>query len=387
MKRTALVTGATGFLGAYFTAHLLRQGFRVFALARNASERGLGAMINRINEQHSGPTLDLSSDFVSVEGDVRALNCGLSESDAKEIATNVTDIWHFAAAFEDNGNGDNTVFETNVGGTENLLAFLKNCKTSVRLNYVSTAYASPVENGIAWEKLVDPEYSDVSKNNAYENSKAEAERRVARLCGKEGIEYRIYRPPIVAGESGSGSSLGYTGYQGVFRALYLLKRRLEINIGEFFDNDLRLRVIADPGLPVNVVPVDFVVDAMWHIAELDQSAHGIFNVTGAHGVELSRLFEVASDSLKVSGIKLSTEHDFEALPITMAERLFRRRMKFQEPYFLRSSEFDTSNFRQFVAESRLPSPTCDTSYLNRCNQFSLEGMEQEFSGNLNAAQF
>ncbi|MBT3791111.1 MAG: NAD-dependent epimerase/dehydratase family protein [Alphaproteobacteria bacterium] len=379
MKRTALVTGATGFLGAYFTAHLLRQGFRVFALARNASERGLGSMILRINEQHSGPALDISSDFVAVEGDVRTQNCGLSECDAKEVAANVTDIWHFAAAFEDNGNGDNTVFETNVGGTVNLLAFLKNCKTSVRLNYVSTAYASPVENGVACEKLVDPEYTGASKSNAYENSKAEAERRVAALCGEEGIEYRIYRPPIVAGDSGSGSSLGYTGYQGVFRALYLLKRRLEINIGEFFDNDLRLRVIADPGLPVNVVPVDFVIESMWHLAETDVTASGIFNVTSQHAVKLETLFRAASESLGVTGISLSTDHDFDGMPMTIAERLFRRRMKFQEPYFLTSNQFDSRNFRNFVAETELPSPACEGDYLERCNAYCLNAMEQEFS--------
>jgi nucleoside-diphosphate-sugar epimerase len=379
MKRTAFVTGATGFLGAYFTVHLLRQGFRVIALARNASERGLGSTINRINEQHSGSGLDLATDFVSVEGDVRAANCGLSPCDAKEIATGATEIWHFAAAFEDSGDGDDTVFETNVGGTDNLLTFLKDCQATIRLNFVSTAYASPVENGVAIEKLVGPEHARASKSNAYEQSKAEAERRVVAFCETQGIEYRIFRPPIVAGESGCGSSLGYTGYQGVFRALYLLKRRLEINIGESFDNDLRLRVIADPGLPVNVVPVDFVTDAMWRLAETDVTASGIFNVTSQHAVKLETLFQAASSSLEVSGISLSTGHDFDVMPMTMAERLFRRRMKFQEPYFLTSNQFDSRNFRSFVAETGLPSPAVEEHYLARCNAYCLNAMELEFS--------
>ena len=384
MNRTALVTGATGFLGAFFVALLLRKGVRVNALIRNASERSLLPTINNIGSLQADIPKDLRAGFSSFEGNVRDTDCGLSDTDLDRIIPETTDIWHFAAAFEERSNERGDVYATNVGGTDNLLNLLCRFDRFPRLNYVSTAYAAPVSDNIAYEHLSSP---DDQKGNVYEQTKAEAERRVVAFCEANGIEFRIFRPPIVAGESSSGLSLGQTGYQGVFRALYLLKRRLEINLGENFDHDLRLRVIADPDLRVNVVPVDFVVDAMWHIAELDQSAHGIFNVTGAHGVELSRLFEVASDSLKVSGIKLSTEHDFEALPITMAERLFRRRMKFQEPYFLRSSEFDTSNFRQFVAGSRLPSPTCDTSYLNRCNQFSLEGMEQEFSGNLNAAQF
>ncbi|MBT5918287.1 MAG: hypothetical protein HOH26_07140, partial [Alphaproteobacteria bacterium] len=202
--------------------------------------------------------------------------------------------------------------------------------------------------------------------------------RVSEFCDKRELEYRIFRPPIVAGESGSGSSLGYTGYQGVFRALYLLKRRLEINIGEDFDNDLRLRVIANPALPVNVVPVDFVVNSMWRLAESVRTANGLFNITSRSAVNLDALFKAASQSLGVFGISLSTKHDFDAEPLTMAERLFRRRMKFQEPYFLTSNQFDSSKFRDHVAESDLPSPACEPEYLARCNKYCLEAMELEF---------
>ena len=378
MKRTAFVTGATGFLGAFFTVHLLQQGFRVYALVRNASERSLSPVINQINHQLSGPALNLSDNFFCVDGDVRIANCGLSDGDATRIAGEVTDVWHFAAAFEGSGNGDNSVFETNVGGTDNLLNFLLTCQTSVRLNYVSTAYASPVVDGIAWEDLAASESLNRSEKNVYENTKAEAERRVSEFCDKRELEYRIFRPPIVAGESGSGSSLGYTGYQGVFRALYLLKRRLEINIGEDFDNDLRLRVIANPALPVNVVPVDFVVNSMWRLAESVRTANGLFNITSRSAVNLDALFKAASQSLGVFGISLSTKHDFDAEPLTMAERLFRRRMKFQEPYFLTSNQFDSSKFRDHVTESDLPSPICEPAYLARCNKYCLEAMEQEF---------
>ena len=65
--------------------------------------------------------------------------------------------------------------------------------------------------------------------------------------------------------------------------------------------------------------------------------------------------------------------------MTIAERLFRRRMKFQEPYFLTSNQFDSRNFRNFVAETELPSPACEGDYLERCNAYCLNAMEQEFS--------
>ncbi len=382
MTRTAFVTGATGFLGAFLTAHLLGNGIRVFALVRNSAERSLLPTIDRIGGLSPQFPRNLSDNFTSVEGNVRSTGCGLSEEDGKRIAAAITEIWHFAAAFDDQGRGDNSVHATNVGGTDNLLKFLERCDRPVRLNFVSTAYASPTLDNVAYERLCPPEEA---KGNDYETTKAEAERRVAAFCEARGINYRIFRPPIVAGDSGSGLSLGFTGYQGVFRALYLLTRRLEINIGPGFDRDLRLRVVADPELPVNVVPVDFVTEAMWRIAEADCSTGGIYNITSARTVELATLFRVASKSLDVSGISLSTAHDFKTRPMTMAERLFRRRMKFQEPYFLRCSRFDASNFRDSIAESDLPSPACDPEYLSLCNQYCLDAMELEFADNLDHA--
>ncbi len=376
MARTAFVTGATGFLGAFFTAQLLRQGLQVFALVRNAPERSLLPTIDRIGGTHRDFPKDPAASFTSIDGNVRASGCGLGECDAERIAATTTDVWHFAATFEDQSNGGGDVYATNVGGTENLLKYLESFKQPVRLNYVSTAYAAPVENGVAFERLSEP--GDV-KGNQYEATKAEAERRIAKFCQARNLEFRIFRPPIVAGESGSGLSLGFTGYQGVFRALYLLTRRLEINIGPSFDRDLRLRVIADPSLPVNVVPVDFVTEAMWRIAESERSAGGIYNITSAHTVELATLFRSATESLKVDGITLSTNHDFEAQPITMAERLFRRRMKFQEPYFLRCSHFDTADFRRNVTESEMSSPMVEPDYLARCNQYCLDALAGEFA--------
>jgi len=376
MNRTAFVTGATGFLGALFTVKLLQQGLPVIALVRNAAERSLLPTFEDIGALYPDFSTDRFVHLTSVDGDVRAQNCGLSDFDIERVTSQATDIWHFAAAFDDQGKGDGAVHATNVVGTDNLLDLMTRCKNPVRLNYVSTAYAGPVVDNISYERLARP---DEATGNEYETTKAEAERRLTVFCQARGIEFRIFRPPIVAGESNAGYSLGYTGYQGVFRALYLLKRRLEINIGNWFDNDLHLRVIADPELMVNVVPADFVTEAMWRISEDDQSAGSLSNITSARAVALETLFQTASDTLGVRGIHLSLAHDFEAVPMTLAERLFRRRMKFQEPYFLRCSQFNSENFRRLIPEDLLPSPVCSTAYLALCNQYCLSAMEQEFS--------
>jgi thioester reductase-like protein len=381
MTRTAFVTGATGFLGAFFTVRLLRQGFRVFALVRNAPDRSIASIISRIDKQLPGYASDLTENLFCIDGDVRLPDLGLSHEDASRIAAETTEIWHFAATFEDKGGDDNGVFETNVGGTRNLLETLHSYSGPVSLNYVSTAYASPLIGGVASETLASTSHMTGAKNNAYERSKAEAERYVSAFCDEYKMEYRIFRPPIVAGESETGASLGYTGYQGVFRALYLLKRRLEINIGPAFDLDLRLRVIADPDLPVNVVPVDFVTDSMGLLASSPDTAKGIFNITSQQTVTLETLFREASRTLGVTGISLSTSHEFDALPMTMAEQLFRRRMKFQEPYFLNSNTFSSQKFRRHITESEIPSPGCEPEYLAHCNRFCLDDMEQEFSAN------
>mgnify|MGYP000335379599 CR=1 FL=1 len=121
MNRTALVTGATGFLGAFFVALLLRKGVRVNALIRNASERSLLPTINNIGSLQADIPKDLRAGFSSFEGNVRDTDCGLSDTDLDRIIPETTDIWHFAAAFEERSNERGDVYATNVGGTSEIV--------------------------------------------------------------------------------------------------------------------------------------------------------------------------------------------------------------------------------------------------------------------------
>lgn len=375
MKRTALVTGATGFLGAFFTQHLLRHGIPVVALIRNAAERSLLPTLHQISQAQGGFPEGGVGLFSAIDGNVCERGLGLADGQWDELRSRVTDIWHFAAAFDDQGRGGNIVRDTNVGGTQNLLDFVVACEQPLNFNMVGTAYAAPVIDNIGYERLCD---SSEPRSNVYETTKVEAENLTSQICHERNIAFRIFRPPIVTGDSVSGMSLGYTGYQGIFRALYLLKRRLEVNLGSGFDGDLQLRVNANPELPISVVPVDFVTEAMYRSAETDRSKNEIFNITSEQTAKLSTLFSMAAQTLGVSGIHLSTKHDFETKPMTMAERLFRRRIEFQAPYFLRNIIFDNSNFRRIVPSTVVPSPMPDDDFLMRCNRYCLSVMEQEF---------
>ena len=375
MSRTFFVTGATGFLGAFFASQVLQQGHRVVALVREGSTERLVATLGRIAEPAARRLEGSFASLRIVEGDVRTPGIGLGDAGLAELAGEVTDIWHFAALF---GSGERErahIVETNVAGTEHVLDLAERCHRLSSFNLLSTAFAAPVFGDVAYERL---SRASEEKENVYEWSKSEAERTASERLGERGIPIRIFRPSIVIGRSSDGMSLGYAGYMGVFRALFLLRRRLEINLEADFDKDLRLRLDADPELGLNVVPVDFVVEAMWAIAAHGDPGIAVYHITNDNTATLEVLFDDGARALGITGARLSRKHDYGARPKTTTEKLLHRRIEFQVPYMLRSMRFDTANFRRLVPIEALPAPVPDQAFMARCNSYCLAAMEREF---------
>ena len=82
----------------------------------------------------------------------------------------------------------------------------------------------------------------------------------------------IYRPSIVVGSSKTGET---TTFQGFYQAL-LFYRRL-------FARKLIVLLPADPNTPLDLVPVDYVVDALFALIGSPQSLGGCFHLTSGPG--------------------------------------------------------------------------------------------------------
>jgi short-subunit dehydrogenase len=214
-----LITGATGLIGRHLVPELRRRGHEVTAVVRGGREV-------------DGATV--------VDGDVCQPGLGL-EVKASEFDA----VVHLAAVYDLLADEDH-LLSTNVGGVENLLAWLGSDWGGVLHHISSVAIAGDFSGRLEEDGF------DVGQGfaNPYHRSKFEAEKRVR----DSGLRTRIYRPSAVVGDSKTGAIDRADGPYFLFPAL---KRARDVYPRWMpLPNTLEGRI--------NMVPVDWVARAMAH---------------------------------------------------------------------------------------------------------------------------
>jgi thioester reductase-like protein len=187
------------------------------------------------------------------EGDIIEANLGLRDADS--LKRRVTSIYHLAALYDLSVARD-VAMRVNVQGTERVLHFAAQCHQLERLHYVSTCYVSGRHPGVFHESDLDV---GQTFNNHYEETKYLAEIAVRRMM-RGGLPATIYRPAIVVGDSVTGAT---QKYDGPYFAMQWLLRQGRIAL---------MPVVGRPrSTEFNIVPRDFVVDAITHLSGLPRS--------------------------------------------------------------------------------------------------------------------
>jgi thioester reductase-like protein len=229
--RTLLLTGFPGFLAGRLVPRLLAQDpdARVVALVEPR-------MVERARAQ--------APDGVDVQpGDITDPRLGLDETAYRRLAGEVVAVYHLAAVY-DLAVGAELAERVNVQGTQHVLDFCRACADLERHHYISTAYVAGLRSG---KVLEDDLAAGQAFKNFYESTKFAAE--VLVRASRDAIPTTIYRPAIVVGDSQTGQTQKFDGP-------YYLLRALSASFGP-----LRLQ-IGRGDSPFNVVPVDFVIDAI-----------------------------------------------------------------------------------------------------------------------------
>jgi thioester reductase-like protein len=242
-------TGFPGFLGSELIQRLLLRRKDVDALCLVQPKF---ARLARARAAEITTTIGADPARIRiVEGDITAPDLGgqIDADDRREIA----EIFH-AAAIYDLSVGRALATRVNVNGTRNVLDFAEACSAFQRLHYVSTCYVSGCWPGVFGE--CDLEVGQ-EFNNHYEATKYLAEVAVRQRMAA-GMPATIYRPAIVVGESTTGATQKYDGPYYVLRWMLRQGRVAVVPVvGDIRHTEL------------NVVPCDFVIDAMdWLSASL-----------------------------------------------------------------------------------------------------------------------
>lgn len=170
---TTLVTGASGFLGSHVTRQLVARGEKVRVLMRPSSTNRAIA--------------DLSLEYVT--GDLR------DPASLERALSGVKRVFHVAADYRFWAKHKREIYDSNVGGTKNLLAAAKQAGVE-QLIYTSTVATVAVDRPQHPNETTDARLEEMVGH--YKRSKWMAEQEV-RKAAKEGLPVIIAMPTTPVG--------------------------------------------------------------------------------------------------------------------------------------------------------------------------------------------
>jgi NAD(P)-dependent dehydrogenase (short-subunit alcohol dehydrogenase family) len=248
------VTGATGFIGRNLVELLLEREETIYVLVREGSKGRLAELRNRwgVDDER----------IVGIVGDLSEKGLGVSAEDLARLEGNVDHLFHLAAIYDMTADAE-TQRVANVEGTRHMVQFAESVEAG-RVHMVSSIAAAGLYKG-TWSEDMFEEAQNVD-NHPYFQTKHESEGVVRNESTRP---WRVYRPGIVVGNSETGEMDKVDGPYYFFKAI----RRIRNTVPQW---------IPMPGIEgreINIVPVDFVVRAMDHIAHLDGLDGRAFHLT------------------------------------------------------------------------------------------------------------
>jgi len=235
------VTGATGFIGKRLVRKILeRKGTVVHFLVRDRSAKRSAELLDYwgVDETRA----------VGVRGDLTLPGLGITAAERKKLEGKIKHFFHLAAVYDLKADEESQRI-ANIEGTKNTVLFANEIGAGC-FHLTSSIASAGLYEGVFREDMFE---EAEGLDHPYFSTKHESEKLVRQDCQ---VPWRIYRPGIVVGDSRTGEMDKIDGPYYFFKLIQ------------------RLRQLLPPWMPtigleggrINLVPVDFVVDAMDHIA-------------------------------------------------------------------------------------------------------------------------
>lgn len=334
---TLLFTGFPGFLGKELLPRVLarRAGADALCLVQEkfaAQAREAAAALER-DHPHTAGRVRL------VTGDITSPGLGLPPGGLPE---DVVEIHHLAAVY-DLGVRRELALQVNVEGTRHVLDVAERCGRLDRLHYISTCYVSGRHAGVFREDDLE---AGQAFNNAYEESKHLAEREVRGRMAR-GLPATIYRPAITVGDAATGATQKYDGPYYAIQWLARQPGRVAL-----------MPVVGDLRAEVNVVPRDFVVQAIAHLGGLPASRGKTYQLADPAPPTAREMLEILGGALGKRVLLLRLGVKTAKFAIEKVPGVYRL-LRIPAPmidYFVHPTRYDTSQASADLSGSGISCP-------------------------------
>ncbi len=290
-REIALVTGFPAFTARRMIAKLLaaEPETKLYVLARDK----FASDAQRLLASHGG-----TAHAEVLVGDVCDMDLGLSSAEYRALSRELTWIHHLAGIYF-MGVDDDTARRVNVGGTRTVLELARDTARLERVVHWSTAMVSGDRHGTVYEEDLD---AGQHFHNAYERTKYEAERMVRAAMRQ--LPVTVLRPSIIVGDSASGE---IDKLDGPYYLMVLIATNA---------SGLRLPILGRGDAPLHLAPIDYVVDAAWHVIHSEGAAGKTFHLVDPSPLSARAVFEGVAEAAK-------TEKPRGSIPRPLARAVLR----------------------------------------------------------------
>jgi nucleoside-diphosphate-sugar epimerase len=372
------ITGATGLVGSHLAGELIKKGQNVIILIRSKGTQNAKQRFHSICEFLNLGFINYSNVMI-VEGSLDIPSFGLSKSVYSELCKRTARIIHCAGNTTFSERKVDESERDNILGLNNILKFA-NESNCLWFHLISTIYTAEMKSGICKEELNESE----SFINFYEETKSRGEKITLNYCHENAICATIIRPSIIVGNSVNGRTLRFNGLYYPIKALILIRdmfykelyagkdtkaSRISISIKKGKLNlPLRLETNNDEG--INLVPIDFVINAIEHIIKQPNNG-SIYHIASKKHVTIAQLINYTQKYFNITGIMPVNTGFFFKENKTPLEYLFDKYTESYLPYMRDSRKFSTKNTDAILNLSDINCPVFDYRLFARCMKYAV----------------
>lgn len=275
LNETIFLTGFPGFIAGRLVKRLAMEGAQFLLLVQPAFMELAREEVARLAAETDAP----ADSFHLIEGDIRLPDLGISPPQLERVRAQTTVLFHLAAIY-DLAVEQGLAMSVNVEGTRNVNQFALTLPGLRRYHYVSTCYVAGLRSGVILETDLR---HDAGFRNHYEETKYLAELEVEAL--KERLPVTIHRPAVVCGDSVTGET---QKYDGIYYLINYLRKKPSL---------LSLFNIGNRQVTLNLVPVDFVVEAMTALVKDERAKGKTLQLADPNPLTTHQLFETIARAM------------------------------------------------------------------------------------------